>query len=185
MAEEEEVVVEKKSGGGAGGLIPLITLVLVVVSVGLAAFSLVTVMGLKKNLMTTEEEELVEDVEPGQISVLEIETFAFTENFVFRYKGIEDPEVTDTVVVDMSVGVHSNEDTAEEAAELMALMSSKEAIIRSGLETLMTTVAFEDFKSEEGQTVIKGDILTYLQERLVTDLIIDVYFTNTITQSSK
>ena len=183
MADEEEGVVEKKSGGG-GGLIPLITLVLVVVSVGVSAFSLVTVMGLKKSLMVAEE-EMQPDIEAGQVSVLEIETFAFTENFVFRYKGLEDPEVTDTVVVDISVGVHSNEDTADDALELMALMSSKEAIIRSGLETLMTTVAFEDFKSEEGQALIKADILTYLQERLVTDLIIDVYFTNTITQSSK
>lgn len=179
---DEEVVVEKKSGGG--GLIPLITLVLVVVSVGISAFSLVTVMGLSNSMTMMAEGESKPELEPGTVSVLEIETFAFSENFVFRYKGVDDPDVTDTVVVDISVGVLSNEDTAEDAASLMTLMSSKEDIIRSGLETLMTSESFEDFKTEEGQTLIKEDILNYLQERLVTDLIIDVYFTNTITQSS-
>lgn len=183
MAEEDEIIVAK-STGGKGGLIPIISLALIVVTLGLSAISLVTVMGLKNGMAAAEGDAASEEMMTGEISVTDIDTFAFTDNFIFRYQGIDNPKVTNTVVVDVSIGILTTEDTEEDATILKALLASKESIVRDGLETLLTTRKFAEFQTKEGQELIKSEILLYLQEKLVTELIIDVYFNNLITQSS-
>ena len=181
MAEEEKVE-EKKSGGG--GLLPLLTLVLVAVSIGVSAFSMITVMSLKSGLTEMVQQANTPEGIPGEVDVNDIDTFSFTENFIFRFKDTENPKVTNTVVMDISVGILTTEDTAEDAATLKALMTSKEGIIRDGLESMMTSENYEEFLTTEGLDGIKTKVIEYLQGRLVSDLIIDVYFTNKVTSSS-
>lgn len=182
MADEDNVVVES-SGAGSGGLIQLVTLLLVVISIGISAFSMITVVGLKKEL-TAEIEAEEEEVLAEEVSVTDIDTFAFTEGFTFMYNDVNEPKSNKTVVVDISVGILSTKETEEEALDLMTLISDNETIVRDGLESLMTMKTFEDFQTEEGQSVIKADIIKYLQKRLETDLIIDVYFNNYISVTS-
>ena len=180
--DEEEVVVEKSKGGG-GGLIPLITLVLVVVSIGVSAFSLITVMGMnsamKEATMEAEKPEMI----PGEVSVLEIETYAFTDQFIFTYRDAVDTDVNHNVVVNINIGLHNTEDTADEVATVTTTLTSKETIIRAGLESMLKAKTFDDWDIAENQEALRGEILTYLQERLATTVIIDVYFNNYLTSS--
>lgn len=183
MADEDNVVEEgKKSGGGLGGIIPLITLVLVVVSIGISTFAMIQTMGAVKAIQDAQTEAEKPELTPGEISVMEIDIFTFTDDFIFIY---EDPEndLTHNVVVSIGVGLHNTKETAEEVATVTATLTSKETIIRDGLGTLMKTKSFDDFKTSESQEALKQDILTYLQERLVTTVIVDVYFNDILTTS--
>ena len=181
MADEEKVVVQKNSGGG---IIPLITLVMVVVSIIVSAISLIQVMSVSNAMKEMATETTKSEGMEGVFEVGELDTWNFTEQFIFQYKNMEDPGVTDTVVVDISLGILNNKETTKDAAALKTTLTSKENIIRSGVESMMTKEQFADFQTTEGLQKIKGDLLQYLQERLVSDLIVDVYFTGKLTTSN-
>lgn len=180
MADEDNVVVEKSSGGG--GLIPLITLVLVVVSIGVSAFSLITVMGVSSSMKEAAMEAEKPEMVPGEVNVLEIDTFDFTNQFILTYTDVQQADLNHNVVVNISLGLHNTEDTAEEVATVTTTLTSKETIIRSGLEDLLKAKTFEDW-NVENQESLRSEILTYLQGRLSTNVIIEVYFSNYLTSS--
>lgn len=180
MADEENVVAEKSSGGG--GLIPLITLVLVVISIGVSAFSLITVMGVSSSMKEAAMEAEKPEMVAGQVNVLEIETFDFTNQFILTYTDVVQPDMTHNVVVNISLGLHNTEDTADEVATVTSTLTTKETIIRSGLEELLKAKTFDDW-NVENQEALRSEILTYLQGRLSTNVIIDVYFSNYLTSS--
>ena len=182
MADEEKVV-EKSSGGGLGALLPMITLGLVIVAIGISAVSLISVMGVNSSIQELIANEEKVELLPGEIPVTEIETFGFAENFIFSYEDKEDSDLTHTVVVDISIGMHNTEDTAEEVTEIKGQLTSKELIIRDGLESMMKSKSFDDFQTEESLGLLKADILAYLQGRLGTGVIIDIYFNNMLTTS--
>lgn len=177
MADEERVV---KKGSG-GGLISLVTLVLVVLSVGISALSLMVVVGMKSSVDNLIQEEPTSDAVPGEVDVLQIETFSFTDQFIFQYKNEEDE--SDTVITKIHIGVLMNEDTAKDADTLLALMASKETIIKDGIMTQMASESYGDWQTPEGIEQIKSNLLTYLRERLVSELIIEVYLDGTLTQN--
>ncbi len=175
MADEEEKVVPQKASNG--NLILIIGVALIVISLALSAVSLITIMGISKQLTAPEEDEMVMD--SGEISLLEINTFKFSESFIFIF---ESETMTNNVVVDISIGVHN---TAEDAEAVSGLLTGSESIIRDGVERLVKQKSFSDFETAESMDAVKAEILTYLQERLVTESIIDVYFNNLLTTSKE
>ena len=131
---------------------------------------------------SAEAEAEMTEIVAGEISVLEIETFDFTNQFILTYTDTVDSEVTHNVVVNISLGLHNTDDTAKEVATITTTLTSKETIIRSGLEDLLKSKTFDDW-SVENQEALRTEILTHLQERLATSVLIDVYFSNYLTSS--
>lgn len=175
MADNEEKVVPKQSGNG--NLILIVGVALIVISLALSAVSLMTIMSINKKLeMTATEEEA--GMDPTEISLLEIDTFAFTEDFILVYPN--ENGKSDNVVVQISVGIHNK---ADDATDVLATLGEKEKILRDGVEELLMNKKFIDFATPEGKAAIKDEILLYLQQKLGTETIIDVYFNNFLTAS--
>lgn len=182
MAKEKDVEATeevKAPKGDSGKLLLLVALVMIVVSIAISAISLVSIMGLKSQ-MAMQAEEAAKPDDMGEIPVGEIDTFAFTENFIFIFTDKDDPSVTHNVVVDISVGIHNTED---DFADVLADLSSKEVILRDGLGALVLDWTFDDFTTNEGIEGVKADILTYIQGRLGSSSIVDVYFSNMLTST--
>lgn len=173
MADNEEKVVPKS--GGNGNLILIIGVALIVISLALSAVSLITIMGISAKLNAPEEVD-PENMDPSMISVLEIDTFAFTEGFTLIYEDADGKSAN--VVFDMGIGIHN---VAEDVEDVKTTLADKQTIIRDGVETLLSNKQYTDFKSEEGKAAVKAEILAYLKTTLGTESIIDVYFNNLIT----
>jgi flagellar basal body-associated protein FliL len=190
MAEEEEKVVPKEKS--SGNLMMIVVVALVGLSMVISVVSLLQVMSINSAIATLGQgsEEDGEGMSSDQISVNDIEIFNFSENFIFIYDDPEDPEVTHNIVVEISVGIFNpveptkeQKDIAEMALAATTTLASKEKIIRDGLESMMKTKTYADFQSPEALDMVKADILKYLQDRLVNETIIDVYFNNMLTSS--
>ncbi len=188
---DEEVKVEPKEKN-SGNMMMIIVVALVVVSMAISAVSLITVMNINKSIANLGETatEDGEAMDSSQLSVMDIETFDFSENFIFIFDDAEDPDLTHNIVVEISVGVYNpveptkeQKEIPEMAASALTTLATKETIIRSGLESMMKSKSFEDFQTVESIDMVKADILKYLQERLVNETIIDVYFNNMLTSS--
>lgn len=175
MADNEEKVVPKSSGNS--NLIIIIGVALIVISLALSAVSLMTIMSINSKLEATAEAE-EEALDPGVISVLEIDTFSFTEDFIFIFEN-EDGS-SNNVVVNISVGIHNVADDAETVA---ATLAGKETILRDGVEGLVMRKTYQDFKSPEGISALKAEILSYLKAQLGTETLIEIYFNNLLTTS--
>lgn len=173
--DDEEKVVPKQQDNGK--LIMIIGVALIVISLALSAVSLITIMSMNSKLAAPEEALEEELAETGEISVMEIETFAFTESFIFIFNDEEAGKVNN-VVVDISVGVHN---TADDYDLVMENLSSKESILLDGLEDLVKVKTYSDFKTPDSMEVVKNEILLYLQKKLETEAIIDVYFNGLLT----
>lgn len=173
--EEEKVVPKKKD---SNKIIILIGVALIVISLVISLVSLLSIMGLKKSMVDPEEEQIEED-ETSVVSLLDIDIFDFSKNFIFIFEDT-DKDIVNNVVVDISVGYLNTE---KESAVLADTLSSKEAIIRDGIESLVKEKDFSDFKTRESMDNLKSEIKDYLQEILVTELILDVYFNNLLTTS--
>lgn len=184
MADEEKVVEEKKKSGGGGGILPLITLVLVVASLGISVFSLIQIQGAVTAIKTAAEEAAKPAPLPGEVPLSELDTYTFAAQFITIYEDVPN-NMKNTVVCNISIGLHKTEDTMEELTALKATLTEKENIIRSGLEGELFKKTYDDWRTPQAQTNLKEDLTQYLQERLGSNLIIDVYINNYVTSSQE
>lgn len=173
--EEEKVVPEKK--GGSNNLIMIIGVALIVISLALSAVSLLTIMNINNKLEAPEE--TVAEGEAAVVPLNEITTFGFTDDFIFIFEDVEN-DVTNNVVVGISVGLHN---TAEDFADVQTTISGSESILRSGIGAIMARKSYDDFKSSEGMDGLTSEIKGYLQEILVTETVVDVYFHDMLTST--
>lgn len=187
MADDEEVVVEegkKKSGGG--GIIPLITLVLVVASLGVSVFSLIQVQGAVTAIKDAAVEANKPTPLPGEVPLSEIQTYSLADQFIVIYEDVPNG-MKHTVVCSLTVGIHNTEskEDDEEITEVSSTLAANETILHAGLTTHLMTKSYEDFKSAEGQKALREELTTWLQERIGTTVIFDVYINDYVSSSSK
>jgi len=161
-------------------MVMMIGVVLIIVSLIFSMISLITIMGISKALRGEEEAAELEENGPPQISVNDIQPFTFTEKFIFIYKDTGDSGKTHNVVVEIGAGILATE---KDAAKVLESMTTRETILRDGIETLMKSKSYEDFVSAESTDAIKKEILLYLQSRLESETIVDIYFNNLLTSS--
>ncbi|VDN46313.1 Flagellar protein FliL [Petrocella atlantisensis] len=161
-------------------IVMMIGVVLIIVSLIFSMISLITIMGISKALRGEEEAAELEENGPPQISVNDIEPFIFSEKFIFIYNDTGNTDKVHNVVVEIGVGILATE---KDAAKVLETMTTRETILRDGIETLMKSKSYEDFASAESTDALKNEILLYLQSRLESESIVDVYFNNLLTSS--
>jgi len=177
MAEDEEKVVAKTKDSSK--IIMIVGVALVVISMVISILSFLTITSLKKSLVVSEEEAVVEEGGEVVTPLSEIDIFSFGKDFIFIFEDKEE-KVSNNVVVSINIGYINTE---KESEELAATLSSKESIIRDGLESLVKTKSFDDFKTKESLDSLKEEMKAYLQKILGSELIVDVYFNNLLTTS--
>ncbi|PKM68090.1 MAG: hypothetical protein CVU95_05435 [Firmicutes bacterium HGW-Firmicutes-2] len=181
QAEVDEDGVEKvaKKPQDKSKIVMMIGVVLIIVSLIFSMISLITIMGISKALRGEEAAAELEENGPPQISVNDIEPFTFSEKFIFIYNDQNSSRVHN-VVVEIGVGILK---TNRDAGKVLETMTTRETILRDGIETLMKSKTYEDFASADSTSALKNEILAYLQTRLESESIVDVYFNNLLTSS--
>lgn len=168
---EDKVVPEKKSGNT--NLIMIIGVVLIVISLALSVVSLLTIMGINQKIENPEGVDEAE-VDTSIIPLSEITTFEFEDQFILSYDDL-DTDGTNTVLFDLSVGMHNTE---KDFADIQTTISSSENILRSDVGAKLKRNKYEDFKSAEGMDMLREELKLYFQERLESETVIDVYFSD-------
>jgi len=186
MADEEAVVEDGNKKSGGGGIIPLITLVLVVASLGVSVFSLIQVQGAVSAIEDAAVEANKPTPLPGEVPLSEIQTYSLADQFIVIYEDVPNG-MKYTVVCSLTVGIHNTEskDDDEEVASVASTLAANETILHSGLTTYLMGKSYDDFKTAEGQKVLKEELTTWLQERIGSNVIFDVYINDYVSSSSK
>lgn len=162
-------------------LLVIIVAVLVVVSIGLSAISLITIMSLRNQMVVTTEEL----VEPGegvieQLPLSQIDIFNFSDNFIFTFTIEGEAKRVDNVVCSIAVGLDNK---SKKFDDILVQFTDKEKIIRAELEKVIKAKTASDFTDPVKLSELETEVIVFLRTMLDTEVVVDVYFTNVLTSS--
>lgn len=177
MADEEEKVVAEKKGG-SNNLILIVGVALIVISLALSAVSLITIMQINSKINTPEGEEEA-GVDTALIPLTEITSFDFADEFIFIFNDVEN-DLTHNIVVSITIGMHNK---ADDFTDVQTTLTNSEKILRSGIEGMINGKTHEVFATPQSMELLEEEIRAYLNERLLTETVIDVYFHNKLTST--
>ncbi len=182
MADKKEAAKDKKEKKDKKPLplLSIVTVVLVVVTLGISVFSLLTVKNVATTLDLMYRGVEVEEKEMGEVPLDEIEIIKFKDKFILSYPDPEDGSMYN-IVVEVSFGVRNNDDYADEYAKIKAAFENKEDIVRDGMESKFKEKSYTDFGDNEKILALKEELKEYLNLRLGSTAVVDVYFNNMLS----
>ncbi len=152
-------------------LMSIIIIVLLVVLIGI-----VGVISFKAFSLLNQGEDAAAETETTQqasyVPIANIETVALTSPISTNLKtgpsGIEY-----SIRLSIAIGVDNTDPKA--SAELIAMLSAKEPIVRDICLSVITNMTYEELKAGDTQAILSNAILQRLQEEFETTLIYEVY----------
>lgn len=159
-------------------LILIIGAVLVVVSLGVSIFSVLTMSSAIKKIGTTTEAAVTHEGE-AEVPISDISEFNLEENMIFQFPSTEDPTKTFTVVLEVGLGVNNK---SKEFVVLEEELLTKQNILRDRLFKFMGAKSKEDFTTPEGVAKLQTEALELVRVLFESEDIVEVYFKNIITQ---
>lgn len=159
-------------------LILIVGAVLVVVSLGVSIFSVLTMSSAIKKIGTASEATATVET-AGEVPISDISEFNLEENMIFQFPSTEDPTKTFTVVLEVGLGVNNK---SKEFTVLEEELATKQNILRDRLFKFMGTKSKEDFSTSEGVANLQTEALELVRGLFETEDIVEVYFKNIITQ---
>lgn len=159
-------------------LILIVGAVLVVVSLGVSVFAVLTMSSAIKKIGTTTEAAATDET-AGEVPISDISEFNLEENMIFQFHPAEDPEKTFTVVLEVGLGVNNK---SKDYVVLGEELTTKQNILRDRLFKFMGTKKKEDFTTSEGVANLQTEALDLVRTLFETEDIVEVYFKNIITQ---
>ncbi len=180
MAEEnkaaENTGAEKKEKKSLP-LMSIVTIALLVITMVISIFSLLKVMSATSDIQNFVKESSKPE-EIGEIPLEELETIDFKDKFILVYN--EDDGSTHNVVLNISIGVQNNDDTADDVAKIKEYFTTKEKIIRTGVEKLLRSESYTIF-DPENQEALEEKLVEHFRGRFGSNAVVEVYCNGILT----
>ncbi len=115
----------------------------------------------------------------SKVAISDIQTVSLAEPISTNLK-IGPSGIEYGIRVSVSMGINNTDPKAAEP--LIALLTSKEVIVRDICISVITNMTYEELKAGDAQAILSNAILVRLQEEFETNLICEVYVSDIYIQ---
>ncbi|MBC7958427.1 MAG: flagellar basal body-associated FliL family protein [Vallitaleaceae bacterium] len=158
-------------------LLVIVGVVLITIALVLSAVSVIMMSSvLKKIGATTSETEAVAEGEAEVVPISETVPFDFTEPMIATLPSHENSNK----VVNLSIEIGFRLKEGKKTEAMKEHLTENQNVLRDRISKILDTKTMEDYQAHEFKETFQKEILEMAKTELETDLIVEVYFGNTL-----